>query len=47
MNNLDTESPERVLAAHRGNHSRLAELKNTYDPTNVFRMNIAPLALET
>jgi hypothetical protein len=49
VNNLGAEGPERVLAAYRGNHSRLAELKHTFDPTNVFRMNqnIAPVGRET
>ncbi|MDT7586665.1 MAG: hypothetical protein QOE32_4215 [Pseudonocardiales bacterium] len=49
VNNLGAEGPERVLAAYRGNHSRLAELKHTYDPTNVFLMNqnIAPVGLGT
>jgi hypothetical protein len=38
VNNLGAEGPERVLAAYRGNHSRLAGLKHTYDLTNVFRI---------
>jgi FAD/FMN-containing dehydrogenase len=47
VNNLGVEGPDRVLAAYRGNHRRLAEVKHTYDPTNVFRMNqnVAPVAL--
>jgi FAD/FMN-containing dehydrogenase len=33
------EGQERVRAAYGPNHARLVELKNKYDPTNLFRMN--------
>lgn len=47
VNNLGVEGPDRVLAAYRGNHRRLVELKRRYDPSNVFRMNqnVAPAVL--
>jgi FAD/FMN-containing dehydrogenase len=28
-----------VSANYRGNHDRLVQLKNKYDPTNLFRLN--------
>ena len=33
------EGDARVRAAYPGNYERLVELKNKYDPTNLFRMN--------
>jgi FAD/FMN-containing dehydrogenase len=39
VNNLGEEGEDRVQAAFGENYSRLVALKNTYDPTNFFRMN--------
>ena len=39
VNFLMDESQERVQATYRDNYSRLVEIKNRYDPTNLFRVN--------
>jgi FAD/FMN-containing dehydrogenase len=46
VNYLSNEGGERARAAYGGNYERLAHLKNTYDPTNLFRFNqnIEPVA---
>lgn len=36
---MDDEGQERVRATYRGNYDRLAEVKGTYDPANVFSVN--------
>jgi FAD/FMN-containing dehydrogenase len=33
------EGQERVKATYRDNYEHLAEVKNKYDPTNLFRVN--------
>jgi len=35
----DDEGQDRIKASYRGNYQRLVDLKNKYDPTNLFRMN--------
>jgi FAD/FMN-containing dehydrogenase len=38
-NFLMDEGRERVRATYRGNYPRLLQLKNQFDPQNLFRMN--------
>jgi FAD/FMN-containing dehydrogenase len=39
VNMMMEEGDDRIRAAYRDNHDRLAEIKATYDPDNLFRMN--------
>ena len=39
VNHLDAEEGTRIRAAYGKNYERLVALKNTYDPTNLFRLN--------
>ena len=44
VNFLSADEGDRVRAAYGPNYDRLAQVKRTYDPANLFRMNpnIAP-----
>ncbi len=39
VNFMMDEGEERVAASYRDNYARLAEIKRTYDPTNLFHLN--------
>ena len=39
VNFLMNEGQDRVKAAYRGNYDRLAQIKNRYDPGNIFHIN--------
>jgi FAD/FMN-containing dehydrogenase len=39
INFMPGDEPDRVEAAYAGNYHRLARIKKTYDPHNMFRMN--------
>jgi hypothetical protein len=39
VNFMPGDEEDRVEAAYSGNYRRLAELKQRYDPMNLFRMN--------
>jgi FAD/FMN-containing dehydrogenase len=36
---MDDESQDRVRTSYRDNYDRLAQVKATYDPDNLFRVN--------
>ena len=39
LNMIMDEGEERVRASYRGNYDRLSQIKRTYDPENLFRVN--------
>jgi len=39
VNMMMDEGEDRVRASYRGNYERLAQIKQTYDPQNLFRIN--------
>jgi FAD/FMN-containing dehydrogenase len=39
VNMMMDEGQDRIKAAYPGNYDRLVEIKQTYDPTNLFRIN--------
>lgn len=39
VNHLDAEEADRIGEAYGDNYKQLQELKNKYDPTNLFRLN--------
>jgi hypothetical protein len=39
VNMMMEEGEDRVKASYRDNHDRLVEIKDKYDPANLFRVN--------
>jgi FAD/FMN-containing dehydrogenase len=39
VNDYNEESQETVNKNYQGNYERLVQVKNKYDPTNLFRLN--------